>query len=766
MQRELKALHIENGVYYTDAVLRFDQNQVVQVQGRNLNTRRKQSNASGKSLLFAYLFTILYFQPPILTSSRRGQHRLMFKTNTRVTAFIESADDSYRIVQTHKGLQIFENGIDLEFTRQDEAQAFIRETIWPMTEPEFRTIAFLSSNMPFKIQRGDDRERLDFVEHLFDLWLYDEHHKWYKDRLKELRGKRDKMGAYADTEVSILAAIDALDRPKGSLSVIERKRSTGIARENELSAYIDCATVYQTRLRLQLQAESIIKTEPPKVDAETKKRLAALEATQEQWLAAKSKRAEVVETEASIKALKASLKKVLDQVDGADEDQIRAEIEQLSVQQKAYKRYNEELSELEAVEAPDPAPKISAATLAKLQVEEQTLAVKIRLLASVKGNTSSECLLCGSSLKGHDHGKALADARTRHEYVAAACPWIEAQLAIQSLKKVKAPDTKRGLQLVKALRTLSEELPGIRADLKSAQKRLARLEQDLVDAPTGPAPGLKELRAQVENNSIMVKQWSAVVKARADLAEATVPAGFKGLKTLRTQIEAARTESREIRDMLVKADQRQRQIERYESAKSSLEQQLAEVRTQIKAHAATLKDQPILEALAAAYSDKGVKLNRAQDICTELEHHLNNNRGLLYSENLVFSFDIGPNKFGIMVNRPNGVPSDVRFLSGSESEKWNQLLVLALIDMLPAAKRPNFVVLDEMTSGSDDDSEHSFIHQFLPALKSKIPNIFVVNPRLLPIDDSVVVTAVKKGSKARLETKVQALVTLVGDESV
>jgi wobble nucleotide-excising tRNase len=141
-----------------------------------------------------------------------------------------------------------------------------------------------------------------------------------------------------------------------------------------------------------------------------------------------------------------------------------------------------------------------------------------------------------------------------------------------------------------------------------------------------------------------------------------------------------------------------------------------------------IEDKRLLEALAKAYSAKGIKAQRANEICSLLEQNLNTYSNLIFCEPFVFSVSATESGMSILVDRGNGHVSDVRNLSGAESNAFRLLYVMSSLPLTPDAQRVNMLTLDEPCAHMDEIARTKFLRMFLPALSEIVPNIFIITP--------------------------------------
>jgi energy-coupling factor transporter ATP-binding protein EcfA2 len=77
--------------------------------------------------------------------------------------------------------------------------------------------------------------------------------------------------------------------------------------------------------------------------------------------------------------------------------------------------------------------------------------------------------------------------------------------------------------------------------------------------------------------------------------------------------------------------------------------------------------------------------------------------------------------------------SDVRNLSGAESNSFQLLCLISLLPLLPDNERVNLVILDEPTSHQDVVSRELFHTRYIPVLREVVPSVYVVDNHRDPL---------------------------------
>jgi hypothetical protein len=168
---------------------------------------------------------------------------------------------------------------------------------------------------------------------------------------------------------------------------------------------------------------------------------------------------------------------------------------------------------------------------------------------------------------------------------------------------------------------------------------------------------------------------------------------------------------------------------RIKNTRFLLTQRLKDLEAQVDTLQQQAQHQAVLESLVAAYSGKGLRNIALTQVTQLIETNMNQFAPLLFGENFVFKLTATTAGLSATVDRGQNRVSDVRLLSGSESNCYSLLFLLSVLALIPSHRRSNVIVLDEMDSHQDDVTRQRFFNDYLPVLKSVIPSVFVITPR-------------------------------------
>src|SRR5690606_9421938 len=113
------------------------------------------------------------------------------------------------------------------------------------------------------------------------------------------------------------------------------------------------------------------------------------------------------------------------------------------------------------------------------------------------------------------------------------------------------------------------------------------------------------------------------------------------------------------------------------------------------------KDNQLLAIAKKALGRDGFRTRRLESTMELFVNNLNEFVPLLWNEPFKFEIEIGKRKCDIIAHRNNksGVVSTI---SGSEKRRWQLLSALAMLRLLPANRRCDTIILDELEANLDE----------------------------------------------------------------
>jgi DNA repair exonuclease SbcCD ATPase subunit len=173
------------------------------------------------------------------------------------------------------------------------------------------------------------------------------------------------------------------------------------------------------------------------------------------------------------------------------------------------------------------------------------------------------------------------------------------------------------------------------------------------------------------------------------------------------------------------------QCEQFKNTNKVYRSEFEQTEAEIAKLTPSMQNKKLLEILVKVYGPKGLRAHAAQSVCKLFETNLNHYRDLIFIEPFSFSVTASDTGVSILVDRNNGDSdsiSDVRNLSGAESNCFQLLSLISLLPLIPKKDRVNLVVLDEPTSHQDPKSRALFNERFLPVLREIVPCVYVITP--------------------------------------
>lgn len=723
--RTINYIRIKNGKLYKDTSLRLDSGRAIAVYGNNTNG--KQSNAAGKSLFFAYLYLALYGNPPLAPNALKGNRKALLQDNTQVILGITVGTDKYRVTYSLDGYEIQKNGIAMQHRTQALAEEYFHAHVWTMPEEFFTSCCYLSSQREFSIQRSPDTQRLTFFERLFQLDGYALLQAHFKEQLKALTKDSGKLDAYEAQLLSLKSQVTPEPEP-----VSPQEFSKLSSRLKSLSEKLTALEQWEIALRECQTAKSLAPKQAPQ---DVSQQLAQAQKQERQYLEYKEATAELRTLEKQLKECKPS--------ELPSPPKPCASWQEYASLLQDYKDIITQANKLKAKIAdlsppPEDLPPKHLIELG-IQMAEQ---------AQRGSKHARHCLLCRQTLP-HEHDWEKDERHLLIQLEQAECR--ELQKKLESLEE-QLPDIDPTAYTEESVSDyVEQELEN--AALQQQRKRLSasikKLQQSLPDEPSRPdnLEELQQLNATYLHES---KAWKVFQRAKQSLADTPAPEGISQ-DEIADYREHLTSRIAKLNRQVAEKQQQIREYEIWASKDEALQQQINAVSEKIEQIQKTLSDAPVLEALIAAYSNKGLKVKKIASIAAILTEKLNLLAPLVYREAITFDVTPGNGSLSITATQ-NNQQRDVRYLSASESQRFNMLMPLALNSMLPASARTPLMILDEMVSNADAVTQKDFAQSLVPQMHSIIPNLIVISPVMLDFPDSVnPITATKRGDTSTLE---------------
>jgi len=755
--RYICGLDLHNVVTFKKVSVDFNQN-LTYVRGLNLDSdpSNPTSNGAGKTLLFSALTNVLYQTTP-LALKKKSKKDLLRQRGSSVGVILKTADDGveYEILQTSSGYKIYEDGKDLEFRTIPLAEEFIR-TLFPLSETKFYSTCYLSTQRPYPLQRDTDSNRLQHIADIFNLDMYEGIRDILALRLRSIKDSEVKLSVLEQHVLGLRKKISGLTSPI-SASQYRETKSTFDKYAKKIEQLQ--ATKFELTTR-QRDLDSLLAVEKTLDDLreqyQFKKKPGVMVRVLKAQRNSRLRWDKWSESNTHSRALYDRLSAKISELDVPDISSLVLQLKRNRLTDRV-NSYDADIAELVGQKR---AFEAAQTVIADLQTEYDTLGVEGNLdvdyesdIAVLKATLKLEKLV-------HEHEDSTE------------CPTCNSPLDMQAIKNAVSKAKKRlakihslseAARLKKRIIELSEALPTFDsahlAELKRvrsvAHTKLAAAEaslvilskhDDLVKQRAGiefpekpdcdkPSLDLVDIDEALDLcNSILdaLTQKNTLLVNHPDLIE------LRSEEAVADLLETVSSDLQDLEASLIKIRERQSDCatqittyEQYQNTHRVYAEELQDVEAKIAKLSPGVADKKILEILLKAYGTKGLRATAANSVCQLLQTNLNHYRDLIFAEPFTFEVSASESGVSILVDRNNGKPdsvSDVRNLSGAESNSFQLLSLISLLPLLPDSDRVNLVVLDEPTSHMDSISRSIFNERFVPILREIVPSVYIISP--------------------------------------
>ena len=738
------------------------------VRGVNKDTglqARTTGNGVGKSLLFSSIANLRYGAVPSAVRKNTRKEVLRLKSSS-IGLVVRRGDDEYELIQKASGYAIFKNGDDLKVRGIARQQEMIRE-LMPIPEIGFYTREFLSTLKPYPMQMGTNENRLQHMVELHDLDQYSQIHKYFAVKAKSIKDNELKIGVLEQTARDHAAALEKLHEAyakSGDTAEAEK-------RAKKLREKIDQLAVRRRELLLEVETFEALKATEQKLDdlrknykhktppaallAETRverkhaRRWAEYEAAYKATSkASKSLRARLI----VIKLPKESEQELRDSLSASRKrsEKLEQKLSAVREQETEFKELQAEIAEIEE-ELAQLNVKFDADEDYETRISLCRAALEMKTLLEHDHEGDGKCPTCRSEVDFAKIKKLVSSAeqqlpelkrqRSAQEKTKALKP-LKKKLGATSFDKDKKKSLSADLQSEQAIQEMLEakiascqeharvkkSLDALEVPEKPEQEPTRTVQQcdDLIEQCT-EIEKLLEAKKQILRKSKVeaserVKSLKQVEQALASLSEE--------VSEIELEIRAAEKEKSKLDEILLASTEYRNNVKFYEK-------EIASTNKKLEAMRQGSSDKRYVDALVKCYGPKGLRSVAASNVCRLLEDNLNQYRDLLFYEPFIFFVEATDAGVSIMVDRNNGSPTaltDVRNLSGAESNAFSLLYCLADLMITPSYQKTNMLILDEPTSHMDEVTRALFNERYIPAIQDLVPNVFVITPH--PDDQS------------------------------
>lgn len=760
--KELNSIRLTNIGVYKELVLEDLQDETfVTIGGINKDSKdvADNTNGAGKSMLFSTLPTMIYEADP-LALAKKSKASFVGKEGEIDIEYTAHNGKRYRIIQTASKYQVFEDGVDLETHKgkQEVAREWIAKT-FPLSQDEFYSYVYIQTQIAHPVQRAKPADRLKYFTDVFDLHVY--------DRMRQSFHEKFKKAAEAEQEAKGIAdALDISRRKQEALSVTDEDRQTNRRNKRTVDGlHTEVNDLKEEQVQLEVESASAVKYEKLIVRREAlgvesenpKQELKDLAKTLKQI----DQYEEYVEEKEEYDEQKKALKKALKEIGTGYSDtgklakrhaklnekaeQLEEDIENAEEQAEAYAADKAARKSLKRRFSECVTPKQTKEKIEGTIAEEESVVRAYNKLS--KHVEDSQCPTCGSELDMANMKKAAKRAASNIEKLEESLIYWDLAKELDALVKVPKPD----LDIKKAkkeLKALQEKIEGIEEDYKKA-KKYGKLEAKL-DALTKPK---KISKPEGKKKQIEARQDKLEELMEVDHMLSALTRPSTAFDKLCSRLKKIKHAIKKASDKIAKLDKKvqalQFKIQEFDFHTETIKDLEKELGTKQK----IIDKKQVYEALYKAYANTALKLGAMTENLKQLETSLNRYSHLVFPEPVKFS--LGTNKQGIEFNitrLSSKQTTDVIYLSGAETNYFRLLYALAMMPLVPAHRRPNFMILDEPENSCGPATRQHILDNFIPVLKQVVPTIFWITPLDVSFSNTQW-TVVKEGGYSTLHKK-------------
>lgn len=772
---ELQELHLKNVVYIKQAAIKFIPG-LTFVRGLNRDSgileTDASSNGAGKSLLFSTIPNVTYFAPP-LSIRKKDKKEILRKTDASIGITFKSGEHVYTVCQSPSKYKVLKDGTDLKIRTVPLAEQYIRQ-IFPLSEVLFYTTCYVSTQKLYPFQNDSDLLRLEHLISVFALNNYEKLKVHFSQLLTTLKSQEVKLGVLEQRKDVLKADVAKYDSVTDNQVDPELKSKLDAEyreldkKSKSIVALIHGYQVTLRDLRSLLDVETRLhdlrkvwkhREGPKEVRARLRSELKAAH----EWTAFhnlnqnyKSKRRSLrlrlkqLEKPENDEQFYSTRIKVLRKSQLAFEEQLRV----LDAKQKEYKEAERQLElAVERVKElgldphdPKCKPKILH-IISQHDIESRIAQSRVTLKLKALLDHEHEDGLCPTCTSVVDY-KAIRALVKQARTELRTLELLEQQQQALHTWKSRLLEYKDSTDFTTEIQQVRSEIKKRISDTKQAEllRDQARVWSELSDSikslhapaqpeseePAGDASSIERQLELCDQILSTLSQKSHLLDAsdlRSVLGDYKDPTVIqREIKSLESRVKQADSEALVVRTRLKDVADEKMRLERAQSEYDLYMKEYRKVCSEIEVLKPGLEKRQVLEVLIKAYGNRGLRVLAASKICGLLEQNLNQYRHLVFCEPFTFQISVSDSGMSILVDRGNGQVSDVRSLSGAESNCYRLLFVLSILSLIPSSMRTNMLVLDEPTSHSDLVTRTLFLERYLPAITQIVPCVYVITP--------------------------------------
>lgn len=766
---EVDSFILRNIVYFNEAKVPVkDNNGFVIISGLNKDSRiaEDQNNGAGKSLLWSAFPNCRYAAAPSSTSKNTKKDMLDSSKSEIEIRFRNNQGQKVRFVQKPTKWIIEEQDPESGKLKDTKARttAIQQEKMaehFPLTQDEFYAYNYLSSiqgqRLHFQVEKP--AERLKFITSIFQLDAYDKLKKYFTNMLGKIKDEQTRFSVLESKLLNVNVQLEKIQWSEEAVEKAKRAKESFSELKEERDGLARQVSKGETRLG---QIKSLIKLLEKKESISVS--LPADKTVEEMEAKIRERKKIIREYDSFKQELKTYEKRVSKLQQALDEIDADSLTEEKKIKKKlpTYRKRAEDLiANIEKAREQERREEKLLSKIKGLKKDLKELGFKSVEEVDADRDLDDDMSICRTTLKL----KKLLDSSSD-----SICPTCMQSVNLKSIqssvkkaekKLIKLVALEKAQRIVLKLREVSLELDSLeksnsvndlKKELKDIKAKISVLEDDqrswskLKDlrsqikqekepkAPKKKPPEdasiedldkklsvLREISKIEHSIEVLIDDSSFMSKASED-PERAYKSTNKKLKALSEELIALDKKYKKVSKLVSEYDLKLGEYRILSKQKIELEGELEEIKP-------LLAKRDLYKALEKAYSAKGLKVAKANEIVSLLEANLNRYSNLIFAEPFVFKVYATEQGVFCDVDRNKGKASDVRLLSGSESDSFRLLFMLSLLLMVPSDRRTNFVVLDEPESHMDPRTRTLFAERYIPFLREVVPHLFLITPQ-------------------------------------
>lgn len=700
---------------------------------------REQNNGAGKSVFFGMIPNVRFEKTPLADTVKKAR---IHSKGSHVKLKVKNLGHTWDVLQAANGYVIERDGKDLQVRGQATQKAKVAEII-PLTEDEWYSYVYLQSQKSLGFQQSTPRVRMTYITDVWRLDEYDIMRKHFEKEVDGVKMAQNEYDVHVSTSVQLSSALKKngwnnkkqaeLDEATDVVKGLSKKVKSLQTRVQELRSLKKQVEFYETTSKALRKLEKrahYTKAELKEMYklAEQHEQYVEKKADYDEQFAKLSKRLKALGKIKGAKALKARAKELRKELEKWEEEFAR-----LTKVRDKYDDAKRELENLDDHTEPELRPYLTKCNKAKLDpmeaLKEEMGMVKttLKLADLLHEHEDGKCPTCQSKINVKDLESSLKTAKKRKSLLASMIYALEIRNArshnkaiVESLKF----DERGYYALKKKIKVAHEELNEISEQIEAATKfdnlteQLAELKEP--KAPKGKSKlSMEHIEEAVEN----LNEIKALKTRLAEYEDVPEDHGIAAeLKEVNKKLTKLEEKYERAFSTTVKLGQAQAEFKLLTKQRKSLDEQIDKLLP-------LTKKLGLFKTLAKAYSNKGLKLYAMNNILYQLQQHYNEYANLIFAEPFKFTVTAKEDGVHIIVDRGHGNPSDVRELSGAESDSFRLLHFLACLIMAPDERRVNLAILDEPDSHMDLATAGLFAERYIPFLRTLVPHIFLITQK-------------------------------------